>query len=169
MFYRFVKKLFSLSVNIFNFLLAGNLPPFVGVRVITEEQGRYLVIESPKDHFTFPGGFVRWREHPAQAAQREGKEETGLNLHISDVVGYYSCISTNFRSASALDIVFHGEILGGELLSSVEGKPNWLDESEVLTKMGPLYGRMLDDYLHHQCTARAKLEAVRLVEQKVVN
>lgn len=56
-FYCFVKKLFSHSVNILNFLLAGNLPPFVGVRVIIEEQGRYLVIESPKDHFTFPGGF----------------------------------------------------------------------------------------------------------------
>ncbi|HVB72964.1 MAG TPA: NUDIX hydrolase [Ktedonobacteraceae bacterium] len=168
MFYRFVKKLFSLSVNVLNFLLAGNLPPFVCVSVIVEEQGRYLVIESPKDHFTFPGGFVRWREHPAQAAQREGKEETGMLLHINDVIGHYSCPSKHFRSASTLDIVFHGEVAGGALRSSVEGKPTWLSEAEVRMNMGIRAQRMLDDYLLHRCTA-PRLLAFGLVEQDVVN
>src|ERR1700680_3530815 len=135
MFHRFVKLLFGLSVNMLNFLLGGNLPPFVGVRMIVEEQGRYLVIESPKDHFTFPGGFVRWREYPAQTAKREGKEETGLHLHISDVVGYYSHITPHCRSTSGLDVVVHAEVLGGELHSSAEGKPKWLEERGVRTKM----------------------------------
>jgi hypothetical protein len=75
----------------------------------------------------------------------------------------------HFRSASALDIVFHVDVLGGELRSTIEGKPNWLGESDVRTKMGPLYQRMLNDYLLHPCTARAKHPAVGWVEQEVVS
>jgi ADP-ribose pyrophosphatase YjhB (NUDIX family) len=152
-----------------NFLLAGNLPPFVCVCMIVEEQGRYLVIESPKDRFTFPGGFVRWREYPAQAAQREGKEETGMLLHINDVIGHYAYPSKHFKSASTLDIVFHAEVAGGELRDSVEGKPTWLNETEVRTKMGLTYQRLLDDYLQHDCSALPRLEAAGLVEQDVAN
>ena len=70
MFHRFVKLLFGLSMNMLNFLLGGNFPPFVGVRVIIEEQGRYLTIGSPKDRFTFPGGSVRRRVPTGRAAAR---------------------------------------------------------------------------------------------------
>lgn len=169
MLYRIVKKLFVLSVNILNLLLAGNLPPFVCVCVIVEEQGRFLVVESAQGRFTFPGGFVRWRELPVQAARREGKEETGMLLRINDVIGHYSCPSKHFRSASTLDIVFHAEVVGGELRSSIEGKPAWLDAAEVQRNMGNNAQHMFDDYLKHRCTARHRLEAVDLIEQEVAN
>ena len=170
MFYRLAKRLFCFSVNMLNLLVAGNLPPFVTVCAIVEKDGRYLVVESSKDRFSFPGGFVRWRELPVQAAQREGKEETGLHLSIRDVVGYYPCASAhlNFRSTSCLVIAYHAEVIDGELRNSIEGKPTWLDESAVRAKMGTLAQLMLHDYLHHTCTTCAGSEAVEVVEQVVV-
>ena len=113
---------------------------------------------------------MRWRELPAEAALREGMEETGLRLSIRDVVGYYPCVSAhlNFRSTSTLVIAYHAEVIDGALRNSIEGKPAWLDESAVRAKMGTLAQLMLHDYLHHPCTARAGLEAAEVVEQVAV-
>jgi ADP-ribose pyrophosphatase YjhB (NUDIX family) len=165
MWYRLAKSLFALSVNVLNLLLAGNLPPFVCVQVIIKEQGRYLVIESSRDDFTFPGGLVRWREHPAQAAYREGKEETGLHLSIKAVVGCYPCVASHFGATSCLDIVFCAEVVGGTLRSSVEGKARWLEEPEVRLKMSACGQKLLDDYLHLSASG-AVSEAVDIAEQK---
>ena len=157
---RLLKNLCVLAVNFLNLLLGGSLPPFVCVCVIVEEQGRFLVVESARERFAFPGGFVRWHEGPAQAARREGKEETGLLLRVNDVIGYYSSPATRFRSTSTLNIVFSAEVVCGVLRGSHEGRPRWLDESELRAKMEPLSRRMLDDYHHHQCVALTVLETV---------
>ncbi len=150
MFYALLYKLVSIPFNILNFILAGKLPPFGRVCIIIEEHGHYLVIEHTANEISFPGGFMRWREHPVQAAQREGEEETGLHLRIGDIIGYYSNISARFDRMSTLTICYTGEVVGGELSSSAEGQPRWLDESELRSKLDASYRIMLDDYLHYR-------------------
>src|SRR5947209_6834791 len=105
LFYGILNRSISICFNMLNVLLAGNLPPFASVRVIVEEQGQYLVIEHSRCSYSFPGGFVRWREHPIQAAQREGKEETGLHLSIGNVLGYYADPRSNFDAINTLTII----------------------------------------------------------------
>jgi ADP-ribose pyrophosphatase YjhB (NUDIX family) len=147
-----LKKLIGIFLNILNFLLAGNLPPLGSVCVVIEEQNRYLFIEHPEGYCSFPSGYMRWREDPVRAAQRECLEETGLNLRIGDMVGYRSTVGTEFGSISSLIIIFHAEIVSGELHGSVEGQPKWLDESGALGKLDPLTREILDTYLRYRAT-----------------
>lgn len=148
--YRALTKAVGISFNLLNVMLAGNLPPFGSICVVVEDHERYLVIEPSKGVVAFPGGFMRWREHPARTAQREVREETGLEVHLGDVIGTYSGVSTRFARLSTLTLAYTGEIVGGALRGSIEGQPRWLDEGELRKRLESRYMRVLDDYLEYR-------------------
>jgi len=148
--YRVLKKAVSLSFNILNICLAGNLPPLGCIAVIVEDQGRYLLLQRPEGGLVFPGGFMRWREHPMQTAEREFKEETGLQVELRHVVGCYSNSSASFDSMSTLTLVYCGEMRGGEMRMSIEGQPYWIEESKLHGMVDFRNVYMLDDYREHR-------------------
>lgn len=150
LFHSLLKKMVGICLNILNVLLAGNLPPLSCVCVVVEEQHRYLFIEHSEGYCSFPGGYIRWREDPVQAAVREGLEETGLHLRVIDMVGYRSAVSPQFNSVNSLMLIFHAEVVSGALAGSAEGQPRWLHDSEALGKMDPLTRQILDDYFRYQ-------------------
>jgi ADP-ribose pyrophosphatase YjhB (NUDIX family) len=143
-------RLASISFNILNLCLAGNLPPLGCICVIVEDQGRYLLLRRPGGDLVFPAGFIRWREPPTQTAQREFKEETGLEIDLQYVVGCYSYVSTRFDRMSTLTLSYCGKVTGGEMRGSIEGRPCWIDESELHRMLDVRYIRMLDDYRKHR-------------------
>src|SRR5258708_20346816 len=87
----------SVSFNMLNVLLGGKLPPFGSAAVIVEEREHYLGVELPRGHIAFPGGFMTWREHPKQTAQREAKEETGPLVRVGDLIPTYSITRDHFK------------------------------------------------------------------------
>jgi ADP-ribose pyrophosphatase YjhB (NUDIX family) len=147
MLYGLLKILVSLCFNLLNTLLGGKLPPFATVAVIVEQDNQYLVIELPRGQLSFPGGFMNWHETPAQAAKREGKEETGLDLSISHLINTYITTSTNLFSMSNVCLVYRGEVIGGTLHKSVEGTPRWLTEDELRTRVNTRTQGIFEDYL----------------------
>jgi 8-oxo-dGTP diphosphatase len=62
--------------------------PIVGVGVLIEEDGRYLLVkraaEPDAGMWSIPGGLVEVGERAADAAFREALEETGLTVEIMD-------------------------------------------------------------------------------------
>ena len=60
--------------------------PMVGVGVLISEEDRYLIIrravEPDKGLWSIPGGMVEIGERVSDAAVREAKEETGLDVEI---------------------------------------------------------------------------------------
>jgi ADP-ribose pyrophosphatase YjhB (NUDIX family) len=156
-FYSLLKRCVGIFFNVLNVCLAGNLPPFGCVCVIVEEQGRFLLFKRSKHNYTLPGGFMRWREHPVQAAKREAEEETGLRLRIGDVVCYSSNINTQFDHMNTLTIIFAGEVVGGELRRSVEGQPCWVEEAQAYSRLGPRYQDIFEGYQRYRAQ-RTKME-----------
>lgn len=146
MLYQITKKIAAVGFNLLNLLLGGNLPPFTCASVIIHEGSNYLVIERPQGEYVFPGGFVRWREHPKQTARREGKEETGLDLQIQQFIGHQVFTSRRLDIMSAVNLMYRAEVTGGELHASMEGKPCWLAESELPGKLAPVARDMFEEY-----------------------
>lgn len=116
------------------------------ISLIVEDQGKLLLLKRPNGDLVFPGGFMRWQEHPTQTALREVKEETGLRVTLHHVVACYSIASTDFRSMSTLILVFCAEGKGGDMRGSVEGYPCWIEKSDLVEMVDFRYQYMLDDY-----------------------
>ncbi len=144
--YQMLGKIVGFCFNILNTCLFGNLPPQGCIRVIVEENGKFLLLKRPEGTLVFPGGLIRWRERPTQTALREFKEETGLDVKLRDVVACYAIPSKGFGSMSILAFVFCADVKGGEMRGSVEGNPCWIEETNLREMEDFEYGYMLNDY-----------------------
>jgi 8-oxo-dGTP pyrophosphatase MutT (NUDIX family) len=102
----------------------GYVTPKVGTgAAIFDADGRQLLMKRPDSGtWCFPGGFVYVTESPAEAAVREAKEETGLDVEITDFVGnYYTSPGDIHGPHGAVGIVYLCDVTGGELRLSHEG------------------------------------------------
>ncbi|MBL7206196.1 MAG: NUDIX domain-containing protein [Candidatus Aenigmarchaeota archaeon] len=72
--------------------------PRVGSAVLVEKDGKFLLGErnkkNAKGFWVIPGGKVEWGETIEQAAIREIKEETGLDIEIIKKIGSKEIINT---------------------------------------------------------------------------
>ena len=152
--YRMLKACVGIFFNFLNLLLVGNLPPLGCVSVIVQEQDKYLMIERPEGGYVFPGGFMRWQEHPAQTAVREGMEETGLKLNIIELIGCSSNTSSRLTMMSTLSVVYLAEVVEGELRNSLEGRVSWHDEAGLLERIDPKQKGIFEHYLHYREQSR---------------
>ena len=157
MLYDLLKKCVSIFFNLFNKLLGGKLPPFGSACVIVESQNCYLVVELPHNRIVFPGGFMNWRETPQQAAEREGREETGLVMRADNLIGYYPCVSDSITNMSTVSFVYHAEIVSGALHMNVEGHPRWIHEQELRPLLSTHSRHILDDYLVYRRQQNEKI------------
>lgn len=149
MIYDMLKMCVSIFFNILNLALGGKLPPFGSAAVIVHENDRYLVIELPRGRLAFPGGFMNWRENPQQAAEREGKEETGLDLQVKALIGFYSSASSSWLNMSNLSFVYQAHVVGGELRNNIEGSPYWITEADLRGRLDKHNLDIFEDYLRY--------------------
>jgi len=84
--------------------------PLVTVDTIIEmEDGIVLVRRAhPPAGWALPGGFVERGERVSDAGRREAKEETGLDVAITELLGVYSDPKRDPRGISTVGVVFIG-------------------------------------------------------------
>lgn len=87
---------------------------------ITNEKGELLLQKrsDQEDIWGLPGGAIEIGESVEEAAIREVKEETGLDIKIDDLVGVYSKYFTEYENgdkAQCITYLFKGSIVGGAL------------------------------------------------------
>lgn len=91
--------------------------PKVAVGVVVEQAGRLLLIRRRHDpeqgKWSIPAGFMDAGEDPARAAEREGLEETGLKLRVTQLVEVYG--RQGPTEAADILIIYQAEVVGGAL------------------------------------------------------
>ena len=95
----------------------GNAPPktpLVTVDIIVETGGGIVLVRrrNPPLGWALPGGFVDPGESVAQAARREAKEETGLDVELTELLGVYSDPKRDPRGLFTVSTVFIGRADG---------------------------------------------------------
>jgi ADP-ribose pyrophosphatase YjhB (NUDIX family) len=116
----------------------GYITPKVGAEAaIFNDDARILLLRRSDDKtWCLPCGWVEPNESPAQAAVRETKEETGLDVQVLGLVNVFTRLpNTGHGPHTAVAVVYLCDIIGGSLQIShehtgvrywdVEEVPNW--------------------------------------------
>lgn len=106
--------------------------------VVQDESGRILLIERADNNlWAIPGGAQDIGETTSEAAIREVREETGIDIEVTGLVGIYS----DPRHVIAYDdgevrqefsIVVHGKPINSELRTSSESRRvHWVSPAQL--------------------------------------
>jgi 8-oxo-dGTP pyrophosphatase MutT (NUDIX family) len=117
---------------------ANSLVPAVNV-VVENDKGEILMIRrTDNDNWALPGGAIDLGESVTQAAIRETKEETGIDIEITGLVGIYSDpkhvirYTSNNEVRQEFSIVLSASPLAGVRTPSDESREvEWVDKEFV--------------------------------------
>lgn len=114
--------------------------------IIFDEQRRLLLCHRCDDDvWNLPGGGVEDGELPHEAAVRETKEETGLDVEIIRLVGVYAKPGSN-------DLVFSFEcqVVAGEILTTSESdQVRYFPLDQLPPNTLPFHIERIQDAIHH--------------------
>jgi ADP-ribose pyrophosphatase YjhB (NUDIX family) len=94
--------------------------------VITDDQGRILLQRrTDSGNWALPGGAMEVNESLTDSVIRETKEETGLDIEVTGIVGTYTdpkhvIAYTDGEVRRQFNICYTARVLGGELQPSAE-------------------------------------------------
>jgi ADP-ribose pyrophosphatase YjhB (NUDIX family) len=96
----------------------GNAKPCSGALVTYDGQALLVrrALDPWKGRWDIPGGFCDEGEHPIDAAVREVREETGLDVAVVGFVGIwmdtYGAAGANLPEVTTLNIYYHADLTG---------------------------------------------------------
>ena len=112
----------------------GYITPKVGAEAaVFDHEGRILLVRRSDDgQWCLPCGWVEPNESPEDAAVREAREETGLEVKSGDLVGVFTRKpGMGYGPHTAVAVIYLCEVLGGTLRGSHEAPEVrywWIEE-----------------------------------------
>ncbi|MGR3304443.1 MAG: NUDIX domain-containing protein [Candidatus Scalindua sp.] len=138
---------------------------------VCETDGKILMVkEKRKDEgivLNQPVGALELNEDICEATRREVKEETGLDIKLTNFLGIYVWLLKNGNTS--LRFCFIGCVIGGELGAEIRTdeetvEPIWLSREELKQSeqlfRNPVTKKCLEDYFSG---VRYPLDAVRIL------
>jgi 8-oxo-dGTP diphosphatase len=130
-----------------------NAKPCAGALVTRD--GRVLLakrgIQPFLGYWDIPGGFLEEDEHPEAGAIREIREETGLEIQLTELLGFYmDRYSYDDMGSYCLNIYFVAEVVGGqERPADDAAELAWFAPDELPEKIAFDHARVvLADWAH---------------------
>lgn len=127
--------------------------------VIIEIDGRGIVLierRFPPAGWALPGGFIELGETAEMAAIREAREETGLEVTLTELLHVYSDPGRDPRRHT-LTVVYIGRATGEPRGGDDAASARTFDEWTVPAPLAFDHGRILADYFHYRRTGRRPL------------
>jgi ADP-ribose pyrophosphatase YjhB (NUDIX family) len=125
-----------------------------------------LCLRNDYDLWNLPGGGLENGEAPWQGVIREVKEETGLDVEITKLIGIYSKTDKN-------DIVFAFEckIIGGKITLNEEAKDiKWFSLNEIPKNFPPKQLERINDLFENKKEVIMKIQkgkgAIELIKER---
>ncbi|MBI4777029.1 MAG: NUDIX hydrolase [Deltaproteobacteria bacterium] len=122
--------------------------PLPAVDVIIELEDEFIVLidrKNPPLGWALPGGFVEHGETVENAALREAKEETGLDVNLLDLVGVYSDPARDPRRHT-LSVVFAAKAQGRPRAGDDAADSGLFKEHNLPHNLAFDHRRILQDY-----------------------
>ena len=122
--------------------------PLPAVDVIVEmEDGSIVLVErkNPPFGWALPGGFVDYGETVENAARREAREETGLDIELLGLVGVYSDPARDPRRHT-LSVVFAAKAEGQLRAGDDAADARLFGRHNLPDKLAFDHQRILEDY-----------------------
>ena len=123
--------------------------------IIPDEQGRILLQKrTDGDWWSLPAGGMEPGETPTQAAMREVREETGLEIAIERFLGVYTdpavcTVYPDGRRVQIVSVTFLARAAGGELIESNEetAELRWFPPEALPDNLTPTSRERIERYL----------------------
>ncbi len=135
----------ALALGIISFNMT--ITPALTVDIIIEYQQKIVLIKRKNDPFrnkyALPGGFVEIGETTEDAAEREAKEETGLDISITELVGIYSDPTRDPRRHTVSTCYLASG--SGTLSAGSDAADAGLFDPDQIPKLAFDHGRMISD------------------------
>lgn len=121
--------------------------PFPTVDIIIEIDDRIVLIhrKNPPLGWALPGGFVDYGESLEQAARREAKEETSLDIQLISQLGAYSEPDRDPRQHT-ISVVFRARAKGVPQAGDDAGGIGLFNRENLPEELAFDHGQILSDY-----------------------
>lgn len=125
--------------------------PAIAVNLIIEDRNRILLVKRKFEPFkglwSLPGGYIEYGENVEEALKREAKEECGLDVKPSKIVGVYSNPKRH-PWKHVIAICYAAKKVGGQLRAeSKEEKARFFNINQIPKKLAFDHTKMIKDYL----------------------
>jgi 8-oxo-dGTP diphosphatase len=115
--------------------------------VIETERGIVLVRrKNPPHGWALPGGFVDGGERVSDAARREAREETGLEVELTELLGVYSDPGRDPRGIYTISTVFVGRARGEPVGADDAAEARAFAPGELPRELAFDHATIVDDY-----------------------